>query len=1836
MASITITNNVNQFTRNGEYSDFEKQFSCGDILQASDLNKINNNINAILEYINENENAWASGGNQPVDPGNPVEPGSTDVITLETAFKAFNPDNVNTELSTEERKNIEGNTPYDNDWTRDYNSIQFEPGFALFMIVASKNVTKNTYIPYDDNDNIWQGPFRVGSDNTTSNFGADDDDYNYIYCRTDSGTAPVISNINPNGTNFVNLIENNSTKAFPIDATGSGDGVTINGSTEASLKDKWADHPLGISETLPYEWQVAFKYNNQNTEADNDDTWDYVFGPICISHWGHNGTDGDGVEYIFYLTNESESSNISIKTNNKYSGDYKNPNYGKEDPDTHIIDDTERISAQNVTVDSDAYQHDDFVPEGWTDEPGEPNQDKVYQYVSVRKKNWVEDEKKSKWGHFSQPKRWNNYSSTSASNLTMTMTNDNAIVDDDTDSDGLEFASWNRIDIWNGDVKVTNNYEMVVTASINCNYDSLINKIKICRVEAINTGNDSIEINDSDNLAITGVEYNSLGYCLTSTIQNFNSNDDPSRKNDLVKGMKATITYTARLYDIDDISHSSLLATVQKQQNLQVLNFSEGETYSLMVNPNTIGVYNNGTSSNRNYVIRDGEESFNIEVLKSKGKKIESVSLLNEEPSSLSGSLGQLYVVVKENTSGGTSPNASSYIQLGNSGQSITCTVRNSVTGLVSTIKSFEVELYLIYDDEGTANTIKVDTETVDFSIKGDDGSVSDPSSILPELIQNELYTIESNNDNALIDDNTHTASALTDATEGWIEIHKANSNVTEGCTFTLIDENFPEEQSEKLFKVQYKVPDDDYTDLDLNASVNLNDMSGTQNKIYFKIVPNISFTTIPLGNDNSMATYSYTLRINHGSNNVGTKTFNLNVANISADGSFYKLIIEYDSISYDSQKRIISTIPPTIKVKKITNDGPIDQIFYIEDFGDPNLSLDSEKLYIDLGSLYSDSSSIPYYDNDDTENPGYNEGGGFSQLQLCSYDDGNPSIINVPYSENGYDITLYKGDQYQDGPEHIDCRKDGSPGNPAYSSAVVRLYCRSLDNPGKNFVNSYYYKFSDGKLYDSSKEHYFNSITENGIQWSRTIVAGDYQLWMTTAVAYGNSEFDEIKPNEWDDPIAVTESGDAEPNIDIVYLYQYYNGATAEQKPNKPNSVLYYKFSEEKLYTDPDQQTEQTEYGNGNGNENWSMKPSMRTDKDLWVIHAIACSTTDMETIPKERWSDPIIYAKKQEIPEVIQGKTGKMFYMMGNWDPSKSSQYVLNDSNDYIPLVYFHEKGYDKGYWWRLIKTNPGTNAPGENPEFIEGSWNDNTFNGTAKVTEYKGQKYDWRGTREGQDPDYTYKNEYWEKCEQYGVVITEGIFSEFAKLGSAIISGDYILSMNGYINQEFYADGENYSVTINGVTKEAPAYTWFYPYYNHDITSDILLLKELTDINYVSYSTPNQISSFLFAERNKFKNYRFIITSDKDNLDFSISNNNTGSNYFTYFPKDDGRITVSQLEDNNYRYVIDLNKNFIQENVNIEQFRGSVRKLYVHLRQNTNFIKVELECESFKPNWCVDLRTGKMIAGQGNFVVNPDGSVVAASGNFIINPDGTVQAAGGKFQIDINGNLIIDGNTSVGLATQTRSRGIFKPEIADGDYNILSSLQYQTEFTVNLSITRPDENGTTIQFPPDIIIIGPSTVTDEFRIDDNVLSTYVNVPANKSQLCFYPIYGNNNSNNYFTYNFNLMNPNHDYCKNRTIDIYIGGIFETRIGSGSDEDTKVKAYITCKSITDLPGNSDKNPFYKIFPDIEGYVDCKKILIGDSDNDNLKNIKGTHLQLTSVNMGGNGPENYQWVGALI
>lgn len=164
----------------------------------------------------------------------------------------------------------------------------------------------------------------------------------------------------------------------------------------------WTDNPVGISDEngKHIEW-VAIRTSTYDATI-GESVWTEFSDPIIWSMWGEDGMDGDGIEYIFYVSpeNTSENSYYTIDQDGKY---HLEDDGGAVWPPTTATE-TARISN---------YQESDWVPgneqaaqgwdRNWTDNPIGISANRPYEWVSIRKRvNEV-------WQPFSEPALWAKY-----------------------------------------------------------------------------------------------------------------------------------------------------------------------------------------------------------------------------------------------------------------------------------------------------------------------------------------------------------------------------------------------------------------------------------------------------------------------------------------------------------------------------------------------------------------------------------------------------------------------------------------------------------------------------------------------------------------------------------------------------------------------------------------------------------------------------------------------------------------------------------------------------------------------------------------------------------------------------------------------------------------------------------------------------------------------------------------------------------------------------------------------------------------------------------------------------------------------------------------------------------------------------------------------------------------------------------------------------------------------------------------------------------------------------------------------------------------------------------
>ena len=130
--------------------------------------------------------------------------------------------------------------------------------------------------------------------------------------------------------------------------------------TTGYVPDGWTASPSGVTQEMIAEWVC--------TRSIVDGVWGAWEGPSLWSKYGVNGMDGDGVEYIYKLTN----------------------------------------TALPPTKPEQSEQEDDYVPGGWTDNPTGVDSEYQWEWVCTRKYTGGTQT----WGEWNGPSLWSKYGET--------------------------------------------------------------------------------------------------------------------------------------------------------------------------------------------------------------------------------------------------------------------------------------------------------------------------------------------------------------------------------------------------------------------------------------------------------------------------------------------------------------------------------------------------------------------------------------------------------------------------------------------------------------------------------------------------------------------------------------------------------------------------------------------------------------------------------------------------------------------------------------------------------------------------------------------------------------------------------------------------------------------------------------------------------------------------------------------------------------------------------------------------------------------------------------------------------------------------------------------------------------------------------------------------------------------------------------------------------------------------------------------------------------------------------------------------------------------------------
>lgn len=455
----------------------------------------NTDLDTILSRLKNSIKSNGSGGNS----------SSSDTIVY-TAYRAFSSqteaeNNWNNEVKTY------SSTPPPRYWSLYPSKVTVADGQSLYITVAQRaNGAYKEWETVNGTPIYWSKPIAIGNGSTSST-GADNNQYNYVYARTKTDTIPNIygKDSTTDMEISVEVIEKSSDKS-----------QTVNDVV-------WYDHPQGITDEYICEWIVVFKLT--------DGKWVYDSGPILWSKWGQNGRDGDGVEYIFYCEENGTAPSAWGSTITGRIGE-TNTTYNS-------------VIVSNLSTDGN-YQQDDFIPQGWHDEPQEVSQTRPKQYVSVRKKKWDENESESKWQMFSEPKLW--------SSIPIVIEGEDK-VDYDWSNDNINI----NLEETDDELKVSTLNELTVTVgsdSIPYLEDNKDSKGRYYTVEAyqanstIDVSNIHIQNNTDNNKAqvyVSGLDYDNTIYTIGVTITVF------------YDGTNSTIIHSAYTINVKEVAYDIIV-----------------------------------------------------------------------------------------------------------------------------------------------------------------------------------------------------------------------------------------------------------------------------------------------------------------------------------------------------------------------------------------------------------------------------------------------------------------------------------------------------------------------------------------------------------------------------------------------------------------------------------------------------------------------------------------------------------------------------------------------------------------------------------------------------------------------------------------------------------------------------------------------------------------------------------------------------------------------------------------------------------------------------------------------------------------------------------------------------------------------------------------------------------------------------------------------------------------------------------------------------------------------------------------------------------------------------
>lgn len=225
-------------------------------------------------------------------------------------------------------------------------------------------------------------------------------------CLTGSGTAGE----DGNGVNFIYKT------AIDGEEINSPGNVSIENGVPV-VPSGWTDHPSGVTKRVPYEYCSIVT----STKGQWESQWSQ---PFVWSHFGQNGMDGDGVEYIFYASTLAPTTNLPSSWTN-----------------------------------DEGFQNREYIREnsGWTDDPKDLEKlgHGYKQYVCTRKKYADNGSEDAYWHAYSDPALWGYYARDGVvSGIIIDVAGEIKYLYVDNDYNNLEYSGESTITMYDDDSPV--------------------------------------------------------------------------------------------------------------------------------------------------------------------------------------------------------------------------------------------------------------------------------------------------------------------------------------------------------------------------------------------------------------------------------------------------------------------------------------------------------------------------------------------------------------------------------------------------------------------------------------------------------------------------------------------------------------------------------------------------------------------------------------------------------------------------------------------------------------------------------------------------------------------------------------------------------------------------------------------------------------------------------------------------------------------------------------------------------------------------------------------------------------------------------------------------------------------------------------------------------------------------------------------------------------------------------------------------------------------------------------------------------------------------------------